>query len=241
MNVFLKEQNGVKMVKICTKCKEEKDVSEFSKDKYTKDGLFYWCKKCVIKKTKNYRERIKNDSNREIIYSGLKICPECKVEKDVSEFVKDKNTKYGLYWCCKQCMNQYSKQYYKENKKEINQNKKQYIKEKYHNDPIFRLRKNVSCLIYVYLKRFNSSKKDSCLKHLDYTIQQLYDHLEKQFDSNMSWSNYGSYWDIDHIIPQSKLPYDSMEHPNFKKCWALSNLRPLEHMENVRKGNKLIY
>ena len=31
-----------------------------------------------------------------------------------------------------------------------------------------------------------------------------------------------------------------MEHPNFQKCWALSNLRPLEAFENIRKSNKLI-
>ena len=56
----------------------------------------------------------------------------------------------------------------------------------------------------------------------------------------MSWENYGIYWQIDHIYPQSLLPYDSMDHPNFLKCWSLDNLRPLEATENIRKGNKLI-
>ena len=60
----------------------------------------------------------------------------------------------------------------------------------------------------------------------------------------MSWDNWGPYvkdnktWQIDHIIPQSKLVYTSMEDDNFKKCWALENLRPLESIENIKKGNK---
>ena len=49
----------------------------------------------------------------------------------------------------------------------------------------------------------------------------------------MSWENYGSYWQINHIYPQSKLPYTSMEEENFKMCWAL------EKIANIRKGNKI--
>ena len=67
--------------------------------------------------------------------------------------------------------------------------------------------------------------------------------LENQFDDKMSWENYGNSegcWSIDHITPQSKLPYDSYNHPNFMKCWSLENLRPLNHIENVKKSNKII-
>ena len=54
----------------------------------------------------------------------------------------------------------------------------------------------------------------------------------------MSWKNYGVYWHIDHIIPQSDLPYTSMEDDNFKLCWALDNLRPLEAKQNLLDGAK---
>jgi hypothetical protein len=60
--------------------------------------------------------------------------------------------------------------------------------------------------------------------------------LESKFDDKMSWDNYGSYWHIDHIIPQSKLLYNSMEDENFKKCWDLQNLQPLEATANMKKG-----
>lgn len=70
----------------------------------------------------------------------------------------------------------------------------------------------------------------------------------------MNWNNHGQYraeewddndpstwvWQIDHIIPQSDLPYDSMEHPNFKKCWSLDNLRPYSAKKNVIEGTRRV-
>jgi hypothetical protein len=34
------------MVKVCTKCKIKKELTEFSKDKNSKDGYYYSCKSC---------------------------------------------------------------------------------------------------------------------------------------------------------------------------------------------------
>jgi len=46
-------------------------------------------------------------------------------------------------------------------------------------------------------------------------------------------------WEIDHIIPISVLNFSSPEHEDFKKCWNLSNLRPLWRIDNRHKYNKL--
>lgn len=35
------------MVKICTKCKEEKEEALFRKNKKNRDGLNYWCTSCI--------------------------------------------------------------------------------------------------------------------------------------------------------------------------------------------------
>ena len=72
---------------------------------------------------------------------------------------------------------------------------------------------------------------------IGYPISELRDHLEKQFTSEMSWESYGSYWSIDHIIPMSM--FDHSDPEQIKKCWSLSNLRPLTISENSRKGNKV--
>ncbi len=81
-------------------------------------------------------------------------------------------------------------------------------------------------------------------------MQELKRHLEIQFESWMTWQNRGTYnsqiwddnnpktwtWQLDHIIPQSDLPYTSMSDDNFKKCWALENLRPLSSKQNLLDG-----
>lgn len=72
-----------------------------------------------------------------------------------------------------------------------------------------------------------------------FTVDQLKAHLEKQFTPDMSWENYGSYWSIDHIIPIAAFNFATPEDIDFKRCWALKNLRPLEAKENMSKGAKI--
>lgn len=145
--------------------------------------------------------------------------------------------------------------YYQENKSEIIKQHAQYQKVKSKNDPSFRLRRSISRDINFALKAGGFSKNGkSCLTYIGYTIDELKIHIESQFESWMTWNNQGKYnsktwddnnsntwmWNIDHIIPQSDLPYDSMEHENFKKCWSLDNLRPLNAKQNVLDGVKRI-
>jgi hypothetical protein len=102
------------------------------------------------------------------------------------------------------------------------------------------MRKIVSNSVYCALKNDRKEKGGSTFSALPYSPQDLVEHLERQFDEKMNWDNYGSYWDVDHIYPQSLLPYDSLDHTNFQKCWALDNLQPLEKMENIKKSNKVL-
>ena len=73
----------------------------------------------------------------------MKTCRKCKIEKDFTEFTKDKQNKDGLKYTCKSCSKEYrennkelikehSKEYYKSNKeriKEYYKNNKELIKE----------------------------------------------------------------------------------------------------------------
>jgi hypothetical protein len=121
--------------------------------------------------------------------------------------------------------------------------------------PTSKIKAHVSRQVNFALHRTGNSKQgNSVLKFLSYTIQELKGHLEKQFEPWMMWSNYGIYresswiendqstwtWQIDHIIPQSDLPFSSMEEENFQKCWSLSNLRPLSAKQNIMDGSNRI-
>lgn len=135
---------------------------------------------------------------------------------------------------------QYQREWYEVNKDKVLQYQNEYHKERYQNDPVYKLRYLVSKVVRKALKDNNSSKEgNSTWDALPYTPQQLREHLEAQFEEGMTWDNYGE-WHIDHIYPQSKLPYESMTDENFKIAWSLKNLRPLWAAENLSKSDKII-
>lgn len=80
--------------KCCTKCKIEKSLSEFSKNKGAKDGRNYWCRACksAHSKTLNYPSSIEP-----------KICSRCNEIKPARGFDKDKRRKNGSSPWCKLC------------------------------------------------------------------------------------------------------------------------------------------
>jgi len=74
---------------------------------------------------------------------------------------------------------------------------------------------------------------------IGYTADDLVKHLENLFLPGMTWNNYGTAWHVDHIIPVRAFNFNSVHDEDFKRCYALSNLRPLWAMENIKKGGKL--
>jgi len=75
---------------------------------------------------------------------------------------------------------------------------------------------------------------------VNFTLQDLKTHLEKQFKDDMTWENYGQYgWHIDHIKPIVSFNFESYNDPEFKQCWSLENLQPLWWWENLSKGSNV--
>lgn len=128
---------------------------------------------------------------------------------------------------------EYIKNYMKlpENKERINRYYRQLRKE----NPKFHLDQNMAIAIYQSLKDKKAGRKWETL--VGYTLKELMSHLEKQFDEKMNWKNYGSYWHVDHIKPRSLFKYACPEDQEFKECWVLKNLQPLEKIANLRKSN----
>ena len=172
------------------------------------------------------------------------VCRKCGSSKELNKRCKVCAKIYHLTYRQnnKDKLNKTVLTWYHNNKTLINKRRRAYCNEREKHlkkiNPCFKLRKNCSRLINHALK--GSKNGQSILKYLPYSIKELKIYLEKLFDNKMSWENYGNYWHIDHIYPQSLLPYTSMEDDNFKKCWALDNLRPLEAVENMKKSNKVV-
>ena len=68
---------------------------------------------------------------------------------------------------------------------------------------------------------------------MGYSLNELKEHIESQFEDWMSWENQGKDWHIDHIIPMSWFSLD-----NWKECFALNNLQPMRASENESKNNR---
>ena len=163
---------------------------------------------------------------------------------------------------------QYSKKWYQKNKEKILQQSREYYQKnreavqgrhkKYNQknkerlvywrrgwqrykrkiDPKYRLDENMGSAISRALK--NGKDRQTWETLVSYTLKDLMEHLEKQFDSKMNWNNYGSYWAVDHLKPRNLFIYTSPDDLEFKKCWALENLQPLEKIKNIKKGNHLL-
>ena len=74
-----------------------------------------------------------------------------------------------------------------------------------------------------------------------YTVEDLEKRLRKTMPKEYTWKDFkNGELHIDHIIPISAFNYTKSEHIDFKRCWALKNLRLLPAKENLIKHNKLI-
>ncbi len=126
---------------------------------------------------------------------------------------------------------EYNKKYYEKNKAIFQANYKKYLQ----TNPQFKVIHNTRVRINCALKE--NFKHSSTEDLLGISINEYRKYLEDKFDDKMSWENYGSYWDIDHIIPCVNFDLSKIEEQ--KKCFHFTNTQPLSKIENQRK-NKYI-
>ena len=105
--------------KICSRCRIEKPLDEFTKDKIIKCGYSSWCRECGIdnrrKQNKQRIERSKEknpdyyilrEERRILLQQGKYKCYSCKEIKEITQFGK-----VGKYFHnCTQCTNDSNKQ-----------------------------------------------------------------------------------------------------------------------------------
>lgn len=173
----------------------------------------------------------------------MKQCTKCGQLLDESMFNKRASTKDGLRTECRTCQCDYNRKYYEtfEGKQKhneyMNTHKSHYQEyEKSYSNRRKELYELNKLDRYITLNLCHSIRKPNNFRliesYLSFTYNDFLEHLESQFTPEMSWDNYGSYWEIDHIIPKQKLKYNSVEDKNFQICWSLTNLRPLEKSLN---------
>jgi hypothetical protein len=214
-------------MKVCSKCKIEKVSTDFYKDSKKKDGLKSCCKVCSEKNKIIYRQ-----SNIDKVKESSKKTSKKYYEKN-SDIILLRNT----LWCknnseiCKKNKKRSDIKFHSNNP---NYNR-DYRKNKRNSNYLYRLTVNVRSRLNGYFRINNFNKKNSTLKIIGCTPQELKIYLENKFTDGMSWENQGK-WHIDHIIPLSSA---KTEEEVYKLC-HFTNLQPMWALDNIKKGSKIL-
>jgi len=127
-----------------------------------------------------------------------------------------------------------------ENPERVSEQRKKDLKtfrKKNRNNPIYKMHQNMRSAMYSALK--GRWKSASTMKIIGCTVEELFEHLEScaSWEPWMTREKYGAGgWDVDHIIAIKK--WDENCPLQFALCWDKSNLQPMEHIANIKKGAK---
>ena len=231
-------QNNMKQ---CTRCKLIFLNDQFYKDKKSKDGLNFHCRKCKKKSDRKYynsnKERKRKYSKE---YNERNKEARRKYSREYSKKNKEKTLKYASEYRehNKEIACKYGKEYYQKNRKKCIKNQVEYTRKRLKNDSKLKITMYIGKAIRDSLKTRNISKNNKHWESLvDFTFEEFIIHFESLFQPGMNWKNQGE-WHIDHIKPISLFEFKSIDDLGFKECWSLSNLQPLWAKDNLEKGNK---
>jgi spore maturation protein CgeB len=111
-----------------------------------------------------------------------------------------------------------------------------YYRNKKKSDPLFKFKLSVRNLIYNSFKRGGSVKSNKTTDILGCSFDDFKTYIENQFNESMSWDNYGTYWEFDHIkqLVYAKTFEDIIELNHY------TNFQPLEINLNRMKNFKIL-
>jgi hypothetical protein len=195
--------------KICSRCKLDKEISNFSKNPDRKCGLKPECKDCRKLVTAEYRSK-----NREKLNEKNRLYREKVKDPNYVSVPKVKLTE-------------------EEKRRKRSEYTVKYISERSKVDPLFKLkntiRSSISRTVIDYLKYNNliSIKKSSTESILGISYNAFKTYIEEQFIEGMSWENYGE-WQFDHKTPISWANtedevYELNHYTNFQPLWTIEN------------------
>lgn len=104
-------------------------------------------------------------------------------------------------------------------------------------NPTRKLAENFRSRICGVLKRAGTTKTDTSFSFLGCTANFFKDFLEHQFTPEMNWSNYGTYWVVDHVIPIASFQIQNPDH--LRNAFHYSNCRPLVDEDNSAKNDSM--
>jgi hypothetical protein len=195
--------------KQCTKCKDIKPLSDFGLRKGV--DVRSDCKKCVAKNTKKYRD----ENPLKVYLCNLMYLSEHKEEAK-----------------------QWNKAYYEKHRIRLRVITNANRKKRFENNIQAKIIANCRTRVCGFMKYKKAEKFAHTIDLLGCSVEFFVNWLEWQFDENMSWDNYGTYWEIDHVMPCNAFDM-TIEEEQFE-CFNWRNCRPCEVSENRSKNDSIL-
>mgnify|MGYP007044033886 CR=1 FL=1 len=246
--------------KTCTKCGQEKEITEFYKSKGGKFGVRSDCKLCHKELQKEYKQR-PEVKERKKEYDQTPEIKEYQKEYRQRPDVKERQKEYGQTPEYKEYHKEYDqtperKEYQKEynQRPDVKERQKEYQKEyqqrpeykeyhkeyknkKYNTDPIFKFNE---CLKGITSRLFKGKKSAHTEELLGCSKEDAQKWIISLFQPGMTLKNLGKgkgKWNIDHIRPLAS--FDYKKHPELRyQAGNWRNLQPLWEKDNLPKNDK---
>lgn len=246
--------------KTCYKCKQEKAIEEFPYQVKSRGYRASICRECGKEVSRQYAASHKEESNKhkrewkkknpEKVKEQARIYAEKHPDVLAAKYKRyrerhpDKVAALQKTYRInhQEFIREIGKKWKSENVVRINEQRRKRLSQKFLESPEyekrFRLNNKMAGSIGMSLKGKKAGR--SWEKLVGYTLDDLIKHLEKRFLPGMTWENRGKGgWHIDHIIPLAVFNISSPDDIDFKKCWALKNLRPLWELDNLKKKDRI--
>lgn len=251
----------------CGDTKPLNEFSKSRKGAFGLSSRCNWCRRfysAQLREQHSYKEahaaRCKSWSQRDLarrrkesnwVPPGLrttKVCRSCNEEKPLDQFHADKKAALGVSARCKVCAKAAARDWYAGNKDRAGKAAVQWRRrnpgkargyskahwQRNKDNPAVRFTSAMRCAVG---RSLGAGRSVGAFRHLSFSVEELRDHLERQFLPGMTWGNYGK-WHVDHIIPLASFRIEDPGCEGFGRAWALTNLRPLWATDNMRKGKR---
>ena len=123
------------------------------------------------------------------------------------------------------------------NKEHHNNTYNSWSKEKYDNDPNYKLTKILRTRLTSALK--GEQKAAATMELIGCTTEELWLHIESKFEPGMTRENNGNgegFWHLDH--EKACANFDLSDPEQQRACFHYTNLQPLWYEDNLKKGAK---
>jgi len=226
----------INTTKTCNQCKQEQSIENFYKKKGCKCGVMAVCKSCWKNQVQVFQQTNQDsisERSKQRYIDNVDKYSKRNQENYIAnqEERKEKQREYNL-------LNKDKRKKYNQ-LPEVKKRDNDYMKTYSKSTPEKHLATNIRCSISMRLREINSKKDQKTLGIIGLeSWEEFKHHIESQFTDGMNWDNYGNKietdWSIDHIIPISSAT--TLEE--VKKLNHYTNLRPMWHIDNIKKSNK---